>query len=456
MMSGHLISKVEPGSIAEELEIEAGDRLLSINGKEVRDVLDFLFYSGDDELEIEIMKPSGEVWALEIEKEYYEEIGIEFGNPILDDAKRCHNQCVFCFIDQLPPGMRPSLYFKDDDSRLSFLQGNYVTLTNVKESDLDRMIEYQLSPVNVSIHTTNPILREKMLCNRFAGNIFARLKKLTDHKIEVNGQIVLVPGINDGDELDRTLRDLSTLGSSLVSIAAVPVGVTRFRTGLVPLALYNKVTASRVIDQVEHWQKTLLVSRGSRFIHLSDEFYLTAQRPVPEYDAYEGFRQIENGVGLIRKFDTEVRTALQSVPAKTQGTHRKKRSVDIVTGTLAAGFMNRLAEEIMAVMSDLEIRIHPVVNHFFGETITVAGLVTGTDLYETLKRVDSLEWVLMPEAMLKSEETVMLDDWTVEMLEEKLSAKFYPVKVEGHAFIETLLKLISETSGDPDDQENQE
>jgi putative radical SAM enzyme (TIGR03279 family) len=295
-----------------------------------------------------------------------------------------------------------------------------------------------------------------MLCNRFAGNIFARLKKLTDHKIEVNGQIVLVPGINDGDELDRTLRDLSTLGSSLVSIAAVPVGVTRFRTGLVPLALYNKVTASRVIDQVEHWQKTLLVSRGSRFIHLSDEFYLTAQRPVPEYDAYEGFRQIENGVGLIRKFDTEVRTALQSVPAKTQGTHRKKRSVDIVTGTLAAGFMNRLAEEIMAVMSDLEIRIHPVVNHFFGETITVAGLVTGTDLYETLKRVDSLERVLMPEAMLKSEETVMLDDWTVEMLEEKLSAKFYPVKVEGHAFIETLLKLISETSGDPDDQENQE
>jgi len=447
---GHIISKVEAGSIAEELEIEAGDKLLTINGKEIRDVLDFLFYSGDDEIEIEIMKPDGEVWALEIEKDFYEEIGIEFGNPILDDAKHCHNNCIFCFIDQLPKGMRQSLYFKDDDSRLSFLQGNYVTLTNVKEQDLDRMIEYQLSPVNVSIHTTNPELRKQMLNNRFAGDLLARLKKLTDHKIEVNGQLVLVPGVNDGAELDRTLQDLSKIGPNLVSVAAVPVGMTRFREGLALLTLYDQKSASDLIDQVTKWQDHFLEHRGCRFIHLSDEFYLTARREVPAFEAYEGFRQLENGVGLIRKFGTEVHSALEQLAPvagnSDTGAVMPMVTIDLVTGTLAGEFMESLAKAIMKRLPRLELRVHPVVNRFFGDTITVAGLLTGADLYETLKSVDSLKWVLMPEAMLKSEETLLLDDWTVALLSEKLGAEVIPVKVEGQALIDQLIDLIQKAS----------
>jgi putative radical SAM enzyme (TIGR03279 family) len=440
MTEGHLISKVEPGSIAEELDIEAGDRLLSINGKQVKDILDFLFHSGDDTLEIEIEKPDGEIWELEIEKDIYEEIGIEFGNPILDDAKRCHNRCVFCFIDQLPPGMRETMYFKDDDSRLSFLQGNYVTLTNVKDEDLDRMIEYQLSPVNVSIHTTNPELRASMLCNRFAGDILARLKKLVDHRIEVNGQIVLVPGINDGPELDRTLQDLSTLGESLISVAAVPVGMTRFRDGLATLSLYDSRTSADVVHQVERWQNHFLAVKGRRFIHLSDEFYVVSGLAMPSYDSYEGFRQIENGVGLIRKFDTEIQQALsKKISGKLQA---RKARVDLVTGTLASEYMTSVAERIMKRLPGLELRVHTVVNRFFGETITVSGLVTGIDIYETLKDLKDIRYVLLPEAMLKSEETLLLDDWTVEALSEKLGAKFYPTKVEGHAFVDRILNLL--------------
>lgn len=446
---GHIISKVEAGSIAEEMDIETGDRLLSVNGKEIRDVLDFLFYSGDDEIEIEIMKPSGEIWSLEIEKDFYEEIGIEFGNPILDDAKHCHNNCIFCFIDQLPRGMRQSLYFKDDDSRLSFLQGNYVTLTNVKEQDLDRMIEYQLSPVNVSIHATNPELRRRMLNNRFAGDILERLKKLTDHRIEVNGQIVLVPGVNDGEELDRTLKDLSQLGPNLVSLAAVPVGMTKFREGLALLTLYDQNSASELIDQVAAWQSTFLKTRGSRFIHLSDEFYLTAGRPVPDFEAYEGFRQLENGVGLIRKFGTEVEAALEQLPAPQtylSGQRVPRVTVDIVTGTLAGAFISKLAQEIMLKLPELELRVHPVENSFFGNTITVAGLVTGSDIYNALEQIRDLNYVLMPEAMLKSEETLLLDDWTVEQLSEKLGAEIIPVKVEGLALIAQLRDLLEKVS----------
>ena len=443
---GHIISKVEAGSIADEMDIEAGDRLLSVNGKEIRDVLDFLFYSGDDEIEIEIMKPNGEVWALDIEKDFNEEIGIEFGNPILDDAKHCHNNCIFCFIDQLPKGMRQSLYFKDDDSRLSFLQGNYVTLANVKEQDLDRMIEYQLSPVNVSIHTTNPELRRRMLNNRFAGDILDRLKKLTDHRIEVNGQLVLVPGVNDGEALDRTLSDLSQLGPNLVSLAAVPVGMTKFREGLALLTLYDKKSASELIDQVTAWQSKFLKSRGNRFIHLSDEFYLIAGRPVPEFEAYEGFRQLENGVGLIRKFDTQIHKALAQLPKPDSRSDLPKLTVDIITGTLAGTFITQLAHEITKKLPELEIRVHPVKNRFFGETITVSGLVTGSDIYNALNEIHDLKYVLMPEAMLKSEETLLLDDWTVEQLSDKLGAEIFPVKVDGDALIAQLQDLIKRAS----------
>lgn len=439
-----MISKIEPGSIAEELEIEPGDALLSVNGKKVKDILDFLFQTADDSLEIEIKKPNGEIWDLEIEKDYYEEIGIEFGNPILDDAKRCHNQCVFCFVDQLPPGMRETLYFKDDDSRLSFLQGNYVTLTNVKDEDLDRMIEYKLSPVNVSIHTTNPELRQTMLCNRYAGDILMRLRKLTEHNIEVNGQIVLVPGINDGAELDRTLRDLSTLGENLISVAAVPVGVTRFRQSLPSITLYDKKTAVGVVSQVEIWQKHFQLTLGRRLIHLSDEFYVVSDLPIPDFESYEGFRQIENGVGLIRKFDTEVDQALLEIPDNR--TFDLFKRIDIVTGTLAVSFMQSIAERIMKRLPGLDLRVHAIENRFFGETITVAGLVTGIDIYETLKKNHDIRCVLLPEAMLKAEETCLLDDWTIDALSEKLDIPVYSVRVEGCALIKCILDIIDDKS----------
>ncbi len=430
------ISRVLPGSIAEEMEIESGDILLTINGRPVKDIIDYLYLISDEYLELEIQKPDGEVWVLEIDKEYDEELGLEFKHPIMDHARNCRNKCIFCFIDQLPEGMRETLYFKDDDSRLSFLQGNFVTLTNMSDEELQRMIDYNISPINVSIHTTNPELRVRMLNNKNAGKVLERLRRLGDHRVEMNGQIVLCPGFNDEKELDRTLKDLHDLPGGLGSVAIVPIGLTKFRQGLAQVNGYSKETARRVIEQVEKWQTYFLEKRGTRFAFLSDEFYVLAEMERPDYDAYEGFVQIENGVGLMTRLEFELESALEITGRKPA-----VKQVSIATGTSAYAFIKALAQKVMARYEDVKISVYEVRNEFFGETITVAGLITGTDLIKQLKDVDLGERLIIPKSMLKSGESIFLDDTTVDELEKTLNVTVTPVEVNGDAFLSGVLGI---------------
>ncbi len=430
------ISRVLPGSIAEEMEIESGDILLTINGRLVKDIIDYLYLISDEYLELEIQKPDGEVWVLEIDKEYDEELGLEFKHPIMDHARNCRNKCIFCFIDQLPEGMRETLYFKDDDSRLSFLQGNFVTLTNMSDEELQRMIDYNISPINVSIHTTNPELRVRMLNNKNAGKVLERLRRLGDHRVEMNGQIVLCPGFNDEKELDRTLKDLHDLPGGLGSVAIVPIGLTKFREGLAQVNGYTKETARRVIEQVEKWQTYFLEKRGTRFAFLSDEFYVLAEMERPDYDAYEGFVQIENGVGLMTRLEFELESALE-----VTGRKPAVKQVSIATGTSAYSFIKELAQKVMVRYEDVKISVYEVRNEFFGETITVAGLITGTDLIKQLKDVDLGERLIIPKSMLKSGESIFLDDTTVDELEKTLNVTVTPVEVNGDAFLSGVLGI---------------
>ena len=309
-MHEHIVKNIVGGSIADELGIEPGDRLLSINGNEIEDIFDYQFYSEDEELLLLIEKPDGEQWELEIEKDADEELGMEFGAGLMDEYRSCRNKCMFCFIDQMPEGMRDTLYFKDDDSRLSFLQGNYVTLTNMSDHDIDRITRYHLEPINISFHTTNPELRCKMLHNRFAGDICEKIQKLYDAGIGMNGQIVLCRGINDGKELDRTIEKLSEWIPLFGSLSVVPVGLTRYREGLYPLEPFKKEDALQVIRQVESWQKKILQTTGSHFVHCSDEWYILAEKELPEQERYDGYPQLENGVGMLRLLCCQIKKAL--------------------------------------------------------------------------------------------------------------------------------------------------
>ncbi|WP_432665196.1 DUF512 domain-containing protein [Wukongibacter baidiensis] len=436
----NVISKIETDSIAEELEIEIGDVILSINGKEITDILDYLFLISDDYLEVEIEKKDGEIWVLEIDKDYDEDLGIEFDNPILDKAKYCKNKCIFCFIDQLPKKMRKTLYFKDDDSRLSFLQGNFVTLTNLTDEDIDRIIEYNISPINVSIHTTNPSLRVEMLGNKSAGNVLERIKKLTENRILINGQIVLCPNVNDGKELDKTIEDLNSVYPNLHSLAIVPVGVTKFRDNLYSMEIFDKEKASKVIEQVHNWQGVLKERIGTNFVFLSDEFYIMAERPLPEYDDYEGFPQIENGVGLIRKLEYEFNEYLKNIPENTE----VNKSISIITGVSAQNFIKDLAARLTKRVSKLKINTFAVINNYFGETITVSGLITGQDIIDQLKDKELGDKILIPKSMLKSDEPIFLDDFTVEDVEKALKKDVIVCEVEGKSMIESILKDIVE------------
>ncbi|BEP29490.1 DUF512 domain-containing protein [Helicovermis profundi] len=433
----NVISKIMNESIAEELGLNVGDALVSINGKKVVDIIDYLFLMSDEFLEVEIEKKNGEIWMLEIDKEYDEELGIEFENPILDHAKRCSNNCMFCFVDQLPPNMRETLYFKDDDSRLSFLQGNFVTLTNVKDEELDRIIDYNISPINVSIHTTNSELRKKMLSNKFAGNVIERLNKLTENRVEVNGQIVLCPDINDKDELDRTLNDLLNMKRPINSLAIVPVGKTKFREGLYLLNTFNKESALFVIEQIEKWQKKFMDKIGTRFVFLSDEFYVLAGIETPNYESYEGFTLIENGVGLIRKFKYEVDKFIENDNSKDS--INLKRCITISTGKSAYKFLNELAKDIMKHYNNIKINVFEVKNSFFGESITVAGLLTGQDIYNRLKNEELGDMILLPKAMMKSDENIFLDDMTVDELSKKLNISIKITNVIGKEFMDNIL-----------------
>lgn len=313
MNNRHLIKSVTPGSIAEEMEIEAGDYLLEVNGTTIVDIFDYQLLCMDEFIDVVIEKSNGEQWELEIEKDENEELGLEFENGLMDEYRSCCNKCMFCFIDQMPPGMRETLYFKDDDSRLSFLQGNYITLTNMNENDVDRIIRYNLSPINISVHTTNPKLRCKMLNNRFAGDKLKYIDRLNAADVEMNGQVVLCKNVNDKEELERTISDLEKYIPNMRSVSIVPSGLTKFRDGLYPLELFEKEDACAVIDIIEKWQKHFYEKYGIHFIHASDEWYILAEREMPEEERYDGYLQLENGVGMIRSFIEEVKDYLDSI-----------------------------------------------------------------------------------------------------------------------------------------------
>lgn len=430
------IIEVRPSSIAEELGIKKGDKLISINGAGVKDILEYKYLTTDEFLEVEIENSSGEIWIYELEKEYDEDIGIVF-EGIIDNPKSCHNKCIFCFIDQLPSGMRETMYFKDDDTRLSFLQGNFVTLTNLGTREIDRIIKYRISPINVSVHTTDPELRKMMLNNKNAGKLMDYLEKLKEGGIEVKAQIVLCPGINDGTKLSRTLKDLSVLYPELSCVAVVPAGITKYRQGLYELKEYDKASAAAVIEQIRELQDKFLTELKTRFVFLSDEFFIVSGIDLPEYDEYEGFSQLENGVGLITLFNEEIEESLKRLDSYK----KKKRAVSIITGVYAADNLDKAALRIEKSIEGLKIDIFTIVNEFFGHGVKVAGLLTGKDIIDQLKGKDIGSDIFIPECMLKSDEKIFLDDVTVAQLEKELGAKVTICKEDGSDLIMNILSL---------------
>ena len=430
----HKISRIEPGSIADELGIEPGDLLLTVNDSVIEDVFDYHFLIHDEELVLLIEKPDGEEWELEIEKDYDEDLGMEFEQGLMDEYRSCRNKCMFCFIDQMPEGMRETLYFKDDDSRLSFLQGNYVTLTNMSEHDIDRIIRYHLEPINISFHTTNPELRCKMLHNRFAGEALKKVDRLYEAGIEMNGQIVLCKGINDGEELERSIRDMSRYLPYLRSVSVVPVGLTRYREGLYPLKSFTKEEAKGVLEIIHRWQKKLFKEHGIHFIHAGDEWYLLAEEEIPEEERYDGYLQLENGVGMIRLLREECKEAFQALTGD-----EKSRRVSMATGLLAYPELCRIADMLKEKYPGTKVQIYPVRNDFFGEKITVSGLITGGDLIRQLKGKDLGERLLLPCNMFRSEEDVFLDDVTLAEVEEALQVRADIVKSSGQDLIDAIL-----------------
>ena len=435
----HRIKAVEPGSIAEELELSPGDVLVSVNGQPVGDVFDYHYLINEEYLEILVRKPDGEEWELEIEKEYEDDLGIEFENGLMDDYRSCSNKCIFCFIDQLPKGMRETLYFKDDDSRLSFLQGNYVTLTNMSEDDVSRIITYHLEPINISFHTVNPELRCRMLHNRFAGEALKKADRFFEAGVTMNGQIVLCRGINDGEELDASIERLSGYLPHLQSVSVVPVGLTDHREGLYPLEPFTKEDAENVLDLIHDWQERLFRQHGTHFIHAGDEWYLLAEREIPEAETYDGYLQLENGVGMVRLFWDEVQEELERLPGDD-----RERSVTIATGKLAAPVLQEAVGQIQAKYPGVQVQVIPVENRFFGKRITVAGLLTGQDLREQLAGRELFEELLLTEHMFKSGEQVFLDDMTREELSGALQVPITIVKSDGKAFLQAVLALEAE------------
>ena len=428
----HKIRAVLPGSIAEELELEPGDVLLAVNDHEIEDVFDYHYYTNEEYLTVLVRKPDGEEWELEIEKEFEEDLGIEFESSLMDDYRSCRNHCIFCFIDQMPPGMRETLYFKDDDSRLSFLQGNYVTLTNMSDHDIDRIIHYHLGPINISFQTTNPDLRCKMLHNRFAGDVFPKIRRLADAGIELNGQIVLCRDINDGAELERSISDMTSYLPALRSVSVVPVGLSKYREGLYPLKPFDAQSAGEVIDLIESWQKKIYPQYGVHFVHASDEWYLLAGRPLPEEERYDGYLQLENGVGMLRLLKEEVEETLAEV--KPDG-ETPKRRVSIATGRLAGPFLKELGKRIETVHQNVTLQIFEIRNDFFGDLITVCGLITGQDLIAQLKDQDLGDELLLPSNMIRSGERVFLDDLTIEDAEEALGIPIRIVESGGRDLV---------------------
>lgn len=440
----HTVKEVRTGSIAEEMEIEAGDCLLEINGEKIQDIFDYQFLVQDEYIEVLIRKPSGEEWLLEIDKEYGEDLGIVFENGLMDEYRSCKNKCIFCFIDQMPGGMRETLYFKDDDSRLSFLQGNYVTLTNMSQEDIDRIIRYHMSPINISFQTTNPQLRCRMLNNRFAGEALRKVDILYEAGITMNGQIVLCKGVNDGDELERSIRDLTKYLPYLESVSVVPVGLSKYREGLYPLEAFNQEDAIRVLDLIEEWQKKILDSHGTHFIHASDEWYILADRALPQAKRYDGYLQLENGVGMLRLLLDEFEEAYKELEASESlpAIKERRRIVSVATGKLAFPYISELSSRLMDLAPLLEIHVYQIKNDFFGEAITVSGLLTGRDIQKQLAGKTLGEKLYLPENILRSGEDVFLDDMTIGELESSLQVPVDIVKSSGKDFVNRLTGLV--------------
>ena len=438
----HIIKKVENDSIAQELGIEPGDILLEIDSQKVEDIFDYQFLIQDTYIEVLIQKPDGEQWLLEIDKEMDEDLGIEFENGLMDEYRSCHNKCIFCFIDQMPKGMRETLYFKDDDSRLSFLQGNYVTLTNMSDHDVERICNYHLSPINISFQTMNPELRCKMLNNRFAGSALKKVDRFMEAGILMNGQIVLCKGVNDGEELQFSIQEMTKYLPNLQSVSVVPVGLSKYREGLYPLKPFTKEDACQVIDTIELWQKKIYTEYGIHFIHASDEWYILAEREIPEEERYDGYLQLENGVGMLRLLREEFADAMKiRKDCKKKNTEKKER-ISLATGKLAYPEILKMTEKIMQEYEGINITVYPIINHFFGEMITVSGLLTGQDILALLKGKDLGERLLLPVNVLRSGEEVFLDDMTLTELENALQVKIDIVKSSGYDFVDEILKNV--------------
>lgn len=443
-MKKHIIKTVFPESIAQELEIEVGDYLLAINDEEIEDVFDYRYLIKDEYIEVLIEKADGEQWLLEIEKDYDDDLGIEFENDLMSDYKSCYNKCIFCFIDQMPPNMRETLYFKDDDSRLSFLQGNYITLTNMTDKDVDRIIKMQLAPINISVQTTNPKLRCQMLNNRFAGEKLKYIDKLYEGNVEMNGQIVCCKGYNDGEELKRSIEDLSKYLPFMRSVSVVPAGITKYREKLCELKLFDKAEAGDIIDLIESYQEGFYKEFGLHFIHASDEWYILAEREFPEEERYDGYIQLENGVGMMRLFITEFESAVDGLISGKNIALKHPRTITIATGKLTYKTVLSFAEKLMSLIDNLVINVVCIRNDFFGETITVSGLVTGQDLIKQLKEKQNEgvylgETLQIPMNMLRSGDEVFLDDITVSDVERELGLKVVPVETNGYHFVEAVL-----------------
>lgn len=421
-------------SPAHRAKIKSNDILISINDHEITDVLDYMFYSAEDKTEL-VIERKGKVLKKVVSKSEYDDLGLEFNSFLMDEKRSCSNKCIFCFIDQMPPGMRETLYFKDDDARLSFLQGNYVTLTNLNDNDIKRIIDMRLN-INVSVHTTNPELRCKMMNNRFAGDKLKYLKMIADSGLMINCQIVCCPNVNDGEELKRTLNDLSDLMPNIQSVAVVPVGLTKYRDGLFPLECFNKISAGEVIDIIESKQKECLRKYGTRMVYPADEFYLLAERELPPTEFYEDYPQYENGVGLLRSLGDELESALKACEEIIE-----PRTVTLVTGAAAYDFHVMLTKKIMRKFPAVKINTEKIINKFFGETITVAGLITAGDLIDQLKGKSLGDELIIPKVMLKADEPVFLDDLTVSDVEKALNIKVTASANDGYEYLNKLLGI---------------
>ena len=432
------ITDIDPNGRAAKAGVLAGDTLVSINGNEINDVLDYRFYLAEASVSLSLTR-EGASYSVNIQKDIYDDIGLEFETPLMDKKQCCANRCIFCFIDQLPKGLRPTLYFKDDDARLSFLHGNYVTLTNMKDSDIDRIIKMHISPVNVSVHTTNPKLRCEMMKNRRAGEVLRYLDKLAAAGIRICGQIVLCRGINDGEELTRSMRDLARLHPAVSSVSVVPAGLTRYREGLFPLTPFTEEECRAVIAQVTAFGDQCERELGSRIFCCADEFYLKGRVPLPDEAYYGDYEQIENGVGMLRSLMAEFGRELEFLEDYIPQNGMKKRKVTLVTGKAAAPTMRLLASTLCNRVEGLTAEVMEVKNEFFGPEITVAGLLTGHDVATQLAGRDMGDEVLIPATMLRAEGDLFLCGMTPNELSRRLGAPIRPVRGEGAELLAALL-----------------